>query len=175
MGTVRADNFSDGAGTGAPDFATGAKFSGGFDSTGDAGKATTAARGLVRNVLWERKDLTASGNSDVVIAELTYALTVGDTYRITVNSQVFLNNFDTNLELLIRDNTTTLRTLIFDRPNATGTNTITQSSSFVHTMASTSLNFLPNGASGNAFIQALLNRTFVIVEKLLDHTEGTVT
>jgi len=45
MGTVRADNFSDGAGTGAPDFATGIKVSGGFDSSGGAGVGTAALQG----------------------------------------------------------------------------------------------------------------------------------
>lgn len=48
MGTVRADNFSDGAGTGAPDFATGIKVSGAIDSSGDAGVATSATAGWLK-------------------------------------------------------------------------------------------------------------------------------
>ena len=48
MGTVRADNFSDGAGTGAPDFATGLKVSGAFDTSGDAGVGTAASPGLFK-------------------------------------------------------------------------------------------------------------------------------
>lgn len=69
MGTVRADNFSDGAGTGAPDFATGVKVSGGFDSTGGAGLATDTQAGLVYKPDADSVALT-DGNKNRAISNL---------------------------------------------------------------------------------------------------------
>lgn len=57
MGTVRADNFSDGAGTGAPDFANGIKLSGGYDTTGGAGLASDTDPGIVAFFKTETKAL----------------------------------------------------------------------------------------------------------------------
>lgn len=87
MGTVRADNFSDGAGTGAPDFATGLKASGGFDTTGDAGVATASAAGLVKKNKYEVKeatggDIIATGiESTLQIANLV----IGQSYSIQIS------------------------------------------------------------------------------------------
>jgi len=106
MGTVRADNFSDAAGTGAPDFATGIKASGGFDTSGGAGLATIANSGLVKLPQRSRWSMSTTGYTANQIIDFgtvylswanvgTWSNTSGSitipttgTYRITLGLQV---------------------------------------------------------------------------------------
>jgi hypothetical protein len=84
MGIVRADNFSDGAGTGAPDFATGAKFSGGIEGKADGVDVVVGAIG---------EKITSGAMSTTAVASSTYVDVTGASITLTAGVWMIYANF----------------------------------------------------------------------------------
>ena len=73
MGTVRADNFSDGAGTGAPDFSSGLQASGGISGVTDG---STASAGKVGE--YKSSSVTNQSATTSLVSKTTLTLEDGD-------------------------------------------------------------------------------------------------
>jgi hypothetical protein len=180
MGTVRADNFSDGAGTGAPDFADGLKVSGGFDTTGGAGVATISAEGVnFKNkyaVLEASSDITGTG---IVTDWNIDNLEIGETYAVTLS--LFADYLTSTAGTVVLEDASGADLFVMHQfLNGTGSTVrIRTSNTYYHTPSNAneqSLRFHVTQLTGSASIEAgttNADRSQVIIRETNDLVVGT--
>lgn len=128
---------------------------------------------------WQETTLTADVSSNGVIAQLTTTLTASQTYRI---SGVFLSNLnnsgtDKSVELTILDGANTVMYFNSSVDGSSGGRIISKSFSTIYTMSGTSLTFSASNMSANGLWlgNGTRDESYIIIEKLPNHNETTVT
>lgn len=127
-----------------------------------------------KQIDWQIKFLSADVISDVVISDLTYTLTVGATYRITLKMNSRVTAADNDVAIDIKDGATVIGRLSGDN-NFTAD--MFNSSIIIRKMVNTALTFVAASATANALIagNGAGDETYVMIEKLPNHNETTVT
>ncbi len=124
---------------------------------------------------FELKTLSSNITTDTVISDLTFTLTPGHTYEITLICRVQIDPVDGLIDIAIKDGATTIENYRFDFVTSAG-EVNSREFSFPYTMTSSSLTFESMSASVNAFIRGNGTRleTHVIVKEIPNVIEGTV-
>ena len=151
MGTVKADDIQNSAGTGSPTFSNGL-------------------------ITWETKELSSDITSDQTMSDLSFTLTSGRTYRITLVGLFSTNASDSTVRISMQDNASEIGKL--QSAEGSGSTSQTSSISLVYRMTSTALTFVSQSASANGVINGngTTAETHVTVEDLgpTHGAEGTV-
>jgi len=123
---------------------------------------------------WQTKILTADVTSNGAMTDLTYTLEIGKTYRIFTRPLMQADgDNDASARVEVKDGSTEIDRIEITAASSGNLDLHTLSSTIIHTMANTSLTFVANSASANAFILGnnTKQETFVTVEELPNHEE----
>lgn len=129
-------------------------------------EATSSNLGLVKKNKYQIKTLTSDVNADGELTDLDFVLESGKTYRVSIQARMTGNNTDGSCAIEVRDSTTIIARLLSSPDDTVGVGIY--STSVIHTMSSTDLNFNLDSASANAGVNgdSTQSETFVLVEEL---------
>ena len=118
---------------------------------------------------WQTKYLSSDITSDQTISDLTFSLEIGKTYKITIVPLLKTNATDSSVQLEVYDGAVQLADIV--AVNSTAGTANTKQWTLIRTMTDTSLTFVSDSATANAFVagDGTSKETFVTVEQLPHH------
>ncbi len=134
--------------------------------------ARTLVKVIGKKNLWQRKLLTSDVTNANPISDLSFALEVGKTYKITLTAVVASTAADATANIVMRDSATSFATLYIANPDS-ATNGKTYTLTTIRTMTTTSLLFQSSGFGGTIEGNNTLLETNAVVEELENYENTT--